>query len=292
MPQSNGAGTADQQSSGAAAGLAGNIAAAAIAGVAQPSLFNAVDCLRIRWQASTERTTGVLQFARRVVLREGLWRGLWRPGLVANVLAVSTSQGARMGFYPVARDALAPGDGPKAPAAMAAAGLLCGSAAYLATAPLWLLKTRAQAAAELDGRAPLLLRRDLVPRRLWKGASALVVRGGCITCGQMLGYDFCKSRLKHRGVADGPLLHLVASTSAALAATILAAPADALQTRYQASRTSGSVWDCARDMARRGGPAVFFRGCAAQYARLVGTFALGTTIYEQARAALGLGFLD
>lgn len=274
--------------------IGGNVAAAAVAGVAQPSMFNALDCLRIRWQAATTSRATTWGFAAEVIAREGLWRGLWRPGLGANILAVSSSQGLRMGFYPYFRDALAPAAASRPPWAMACAGLVTGAVAYLVTAPLWLLKTRAQAAAELDGRAPLLWRPDMVPSGaagLWRGASALVVRGGLITSGQLLGYDFTKSRLKARGAPDGPPLHLLASTAAALSAAALAAPADALQTRYQTT-SRGSVWACARAMATEGGPRVFFRGSSAQFARLVPTFALGATIYEQARGALGLGFLD
>ena len=118
-----------------------------------------------------------------------------------------------------------------------------------------------------------------------------------MTAGQMLGYDATKTLLKSRDVRDSPVLHVVAATVAALTAATLAAPADALQTRYQSSLGTGaasteSVHECARRMLLREGPRVFFRGWTAQFIRLVGTFTLGTTVYEQTRRLLGLGFLD
>eukprot|EP00439_Symbiodinium_sp_Y106_P013653 s4192_g1.t4 len=127
-----------------------NTLAAAMAGWVQPAIFNPADCLRIRWQVSVGETT-FAKFSAELLRKEGLWQGLWRPGLPFNMCAVAVSQGLRMGLYPTARDALQtllPSDGQKSSAAMIGAGLMSGSFAYFTGAPLWLVKTRMQAAVQ------------------------------------------------------------------------------------------------------------------------------------------------
>ena len=45
-------------------------------------------------------------FTREIIRVEGVWRGLWRPGLVTNMCACSISVGTRLGLYPLLRDAI------------------------------------------------------------------------------------------------------------------------------------------------------------------------------------------
>lgn len=45
-------------------------------------------------------------FTLQIVKAEGLWRGLWLPGLLANMGAVGLSQGLRIGLYPAVRDGI------------------------------------------------------------------------------------------------------------------------------------------------------------------------------------------
>jgi len=56
------------------------------------AVFNPLDCLRIRWQvAETDLRFSV--YARRLIVQEGLVRGLWRPGLVANIAGSAVCRG-------------------------------------------------------------------------------------------------------------------------------------------------------------------------------------------------------
>ena len=73
---------------GAGAGAAHvgrNIAAAAIAGCVQPLIFNPLDVLRIRFQvAGPSAPASTIAFARSIIVREGLLKGLYLVGLEWN----------------------------------------------------------------------------------------------------------------------------------------------------------------------------------------------------------------
>ncbi|CAE7316082.1 Mitochondrial brown fat uncoupling protein 1 [Symbiodinium microadriaticum] len=271
-----------------------NTLAAAMAGWVQPAIFNPVDCLRIRWQVSVDETT-FAKFTAELLRKEGLWQGLWRPGLPFNMCAVAVSQGLRMGLYPTARDALQtllPSDGQKSSAAMIGAGLMSGSFAYFTGAPLWLVKTRMQAAVQFaaDGASTAV---QIYPVHLsdyWRGCSPLILRGALLTAGQMFGYDGTKTAGRRLGYKDGPVLHVAAATSAGFCAASFSAPADALMTEYQSS-SDGGLLRSAGNMLRKRGPAAFVRGWTANFCRLAPTFTVGSVIYEQMRLLLGLGYM-
>jgi len=289
---------------GAAQPIAKNVAAAGIAGAIQISIFNPLDALRIRWQVSavdmlrTDRTLSMRSFCAHIVRDEGWWRGLHSVGLVPNIIGVSASQGLRMGCYPAVRDTvLAPGA--VDPVRMAFAGLVSGSLGYLSSAPLWLMKTRMQASAQLKTTPSW-------PHSLggfWLGCGPLVVRGALLSAGQMSGYDGTKKMLLLRQMlADGPILHVLSATAAALCAATLSAPADVVQTRLQSlgqsqrggmsTQQTTSVSECVAAVVQERGVLGFFRGWTVNVARLAPTFIIGTTIYEQARRVMGLGYMD
>jgi len=277
--------------------LAYNTAAASVAGAIQITIFNPLDCLRIRWQASTGTAAAkqmtFASFAQSIVREEGWWRGLHSVGLGLNQLAVGLSQGLRIGLYPTVRDAiLVPGT--LNPTAMAVAGLISGSLAYVIATPLWLLKTRTQVAAQL--KIPVKWPRSV--RGYWIGCSPLVMRGALLTAGQMAGYDATKKTCTHHALLhDGPVLHAAAAIVAGLCASSLSAPADVVWTRLQSSglgSASGEaigVVGCVTAIAREGGPGAFYAGWTANVLRLAPTFVVGSAIYEQARCFLGLGYM-
>ena len=309
--------------------LASNCASAGIAGFIQPLIFNPLDCLRIRWQvASTDARCSTLgQFAAGILRREGLMRGFILPGQPWNCIAVSLSQGLRLGLYPSVRDALASssggGGGGMRPDLMALAGFLSGSLAYFVIAPLWLLKTRAQAAPQL-GDALQPLPSSLIPG-YWVGCTPLVLRGALITAGWTSGYESTKRLLRER-TGEGPLLHCCAGTCAGIGAATLSAPADVLQTRMQSHKGGGggggagggagggggggggrggkggkgantphtppspAVLSSARAIWAADGVSGFFRGWSVSVMRLVPTVIFGSLIYEQSRRLLGLGY--
>ncbi|KAL1511072.1 hypothetical protein AB1Y20_005895 [Prymnesium parvum] len=264
-----------------------NIGAAAAAGACQISLFNPLDCLRIRWQVSQPaHAASISSFALAIIRDEGWWRGLHRPGLLANVAAVSISQGFRMGLYPFVRDALQP-RGAARPELMLLSGVISGSIAYTLAAPLYLVKVRSQADVQL--KRPFEWPASV--RALWVGSTPLVLRGALLTAGQMAGYDGVKKlSSRHELLADGPVLHVVAATIAGVCAATFSSPADVIQTRMQ-SHGSRSIWSTATNIHGSSGMIGFFCGWSANVVRLVPTFVVGSTIYEQCRVAVGLGFM-
>ena len=234
-------------------------------------LFNPLDCLRIRWQVvSSSGGSGpalsLRAYVSRVIASEGLWRGLWTPGVGSNALGAFVSRGIGMGCYPAVRDALCgvqAGDSPaerarrKSAVPMFLSGLLSGGIGYGISTPAWLVKSRLQAGMESSAGAPFRngmegLRAVLTGSDgLWgayRGAGALVVRGGLMNAGNTLGYDFTKTLWRRSATAEqggegeGALLHVFSSVVAALLSSTFAVPADVVLTRYQAAAEMGRAY--------------------------------------------------
>ena len=130
-------------------------------------------------------------FTKSLLRDEGLWQGLWRPGLPTNMCAVAVSQGLRMGLYPSVRVARgrseATGIGCQGPLARGERWLHHAgrrphrwalwrgldfeswrhgvrSWAYFVGAPFWLVKTRQQATRQFLAQQMPGLRIYPVPR--------------------------------------------------------------------------------------------------------------------------------
>ncbi|GAB5367323.1 hypothetical protein AAMO2058_001220500 [Amorphochlora amoebiformis] len=301
--------------------FARNLAAGTFCGSIVVMTFNPLDCLRIRWQVTNQRQyKSITHFSHTILQKEGLIQGLWKPGLIVNGLAASVSVGTRMGIYPFLRDGMIAKlqHQTKHPGVMWFAGLLPGMFGYWVSTPLWQIKTRIQAEAGIvdslgvlttgirKGHPPTIrsLSHGLVTiyntqglGGLYRGAVPLMIRGGMMSSGQFLGYDFTKTQMKGHGwMKDGPMLHALASTTAAFLSTTFAAPFDIIMTRYQAAPTLGihykSVLHCAATMARSEGLTVFYRGWSVFFSRVAPVFTCLMPFYEQVRVVLGLGYLN
>eukprot|EP00747_Dinoflagellata_sp_TGD_P223294 gnl/TRDRNA2_/TRDRNA2_94893_c0_seq2.p1 gnl/TRDRNA2_/TRDRNA2_94893_c0~~gnl/TRDRNA2_/TRDRNA2_94893_c0_seq2.p1 ORF type:complete len:292 (+),score=22.18 gnl/TRDRNA2_/TRDRNA2_94893_c0_seq2:30-905(+) len=288
-----------------------NLVLASATGAITMSITNPLDALRIRWQllprgvdgfASTQasRPSSLLVFARQVVATEGLWSGLWSRGLVPNCAACACSVGVRLGFYPFIRDALlassATTSTEKRPGAMLAAGLISGATGYGAAAPLFLAKTRLQAAGGAKGGALSELReviRIYGLAGLWRGAHLLVARGAVLSASQTAAYDgtktFCVSK---NLLVDGPLLHGVASAVASVSLTTAVIPFDVVLTRYQTSPESGGIASCALGILKDEGPTGLLRGWSALLVRMGPSSFITFIVYEQLRRLAGLRYFS
>ena len=184
--------------------VAAGLGAAGFAGGLSVAIMNPLDTLKVRYQVSTE-PGGMRGFAGQIVRQEGLWRGLWLPGVNANFWGIGVSSVGRVGCYPYVRDGLlqAVGATEKNAGVMFVAGLLAGAVGYLVSSPVYQVKTLAQAEAGLLengvfatgaslGKAPRYaslvqglgtLKRD---GHLWRGAGALVVRGALLSAGMQV----------------------------------------------------------------------------------------------------------
>ena len=289
--------------------VAAGLGAAGFAGGLSVAIMNPLDTLKVRYQVSTE-PGGMRGFAGQIVRQEGLWRGLWVPGVGANFGAICVSSVGRVGCYPYVRDGLLNAVGlEKNAGVMFVAGLLAGAVGYLVSSPVYQVKTLAQAEAGLlengvfatgasVGQAPRYaslvqglgtLKRD---GHLWRGAGALVVRGALLSAGMQVGYDGFKTWAKRRKMLeDGPVLHGLAACAGGVGAGVCATPADVVMTRYQASSEYRSAFGAAADILRKDGVLAFYRGFTPFVVRLGPVFLISLPLTEQIRRLAGLGYL-
>ena len=203
--------------------VAAGLGAAGFAGGLSVAIMNPLDTLKVRYQVATD--PGAMRgFAGQILRREGLWRGLWLPGVGANFGAICVSSVGRVGCYPYVRDGLLNAVGlEKNAGVMFVAGLLAGAVGYLVSSPVYQVKTLAQAEAGLlengvfatgasVGKAPRYaslvqglgtLKRD---GHLWRGAGALVVRGALLSAGmQVRRPRLLRSLPRHRRDVASPI---------------------------------------------------------------------------------------
>jgi hypothetical protein len=285
--------------------LALNMAASGIVGSSCVGLLNPLDTVRIRFQSSTTTLPGGIRaFARNIILKEGVWRGLWLPGLGANMTAICLSTGFRLGMYPTIRDQITSsfGQTEKNALIMWLSGLIPGFFTYGAITPLYLVKTHMQVSAA-PGR-PLIYKNTLHGlytlgkqgglKQLYRGAPSLMGRGGMLSSGQTLGYDMTKTTLKNNDLMeDGPVLHVLASVSSAAGATLFGMPCDYLFTRYTTSKVPyRNLWDCCRTLVREDGVFQFYKGSTVFFSRCAPIFLLYFPLFEQVRRMLGMEYMS
>jgi len=91
--------------------------------------------------------SGMVKFGREIIKTEGLWKGLWQPGQVANALGIGIGAVGRVGLYPFVRDAMLTScgytDGQKPYSIMLGSGFLAGAIGYVAAQPVYQVKTLA-----------------------------------------------------------------------------------------------------------------------------------------------------
>ena len=205
-----------------------NVGASCFAGAAVIGLTNPLDCLKQRWQVARTALPS-FAFVKEIVATEGLFRGLWRPGLVTNCLACTISVGTRIGLYPSLRDKLTVMTSEPTRTSMFISGLAGGALGYIVAAPLFFATRVAHAEAGLvvdgmlvtgaaAGRAPTaadtgglgMLRHLWVttaqPFGLWTGAGMLVARGALMSSTQLATYDSTKRSLQAAGRRFAPSL--------------------------------------------------------------------------------------
>lgn len=254
-----------------------NILAGTLTGMTTICLTSPFDTLRCRWQVlSAADSQPLLRIARSIIAQEGLWAGLWRPGLPPNIVAMGVAVGGRNGFYPSVRDGLGwceslvrgRDDGKKVGATgMFVGGLLSGMLSYFVASPLLQVKTQMQAEAGQVGPQGLYLSgaktgqaptyngavhalRTIMSdgaasggaigavRGLWRGSGIIVGRGAVLSASQLMAYDKTKTVLREH-VGEGPVLHCVASQVAAAFCTTCSMPLDVVLTVYQSAHSLG-----------------------------------------------------
>lgn len=249
-----------------------NLMASAATGATIMTFTNPLDTLRCRWQVTGLPGQTLTRFVHQIVSVEGLWSGLWRPGLPPNVAAMAFAIGGRNGFYPAMREGIGlvvGSDQKVGPRGMFVAGLMAGMTGYFFASPLLQIKTQMQVEAGQLSTEGLYLtgaRVGLPPTysntfhafrclvtdgisqggllgsltSLWRGAGVIVGRGAAISASQLCAYDYSKTFFKAQGyLGDGPILHVVASQIAAVCCTTFSMPFDIVLTVYTSAQTLG-----------------------------------------------------
>ena len=292
--------------------------AAGVSGGLAVAVMNPLDTLKVRYQVSAS-SVAMRPFALEIVAAEGLWGGLYAPGILANFLGIGISSMGRVGCYPYVRDAMldAAGASEKNAPVMFLAGLLAGGVGYFASSPVYQVKTLAQAEAGAIGADGVLTSgasKGEVPRfhgrslaaglaalgadgALLRGSGALMARGALLSAGMQLGYDGCKTASKRYGFMDeGFALHAAASTAGAFGGCLCSTPADVVMTRFQAAGMGGanpygSSLACAAAILKADGPLAFYRGFTPFFVRLAPVFVVSLPLTEQIRKLAGLGYM-
>lgn len=209
------------------------------------------------------------------------------------------SAGIRIGGYPLARD-LVIGNREKNPLHMFVAGFAVGALGFSLANPMFKTKLIIQSEYHKSGKMQSTFKTliDIYKKEsltgLFKGSSVLIVRGALLNSGNQLGYDYTKTLCrKHNLLKDGPILHVLASGSAAFLAVTFCTPADFILTRFQASRGKyKNISHCVKDIYSNNRPTVFFTGWTLLFIRLGPLFLINMPLYEQCRRMLGLSYLN
>ena len=179
--------------------------AAGVAAAIADGIYNPTTVLMVRGQLSP--TLSTWQLARRAVEQEGVFRGLWKPGLSSICLRALTYSGFRVGMYPTTRDFI-PGDGFSAKLSAGCATGAVGAALFM---PAEVARVRTVAAhgrgpcATMVGVIATTLREESVAS-LWRGATLFAVRCGTFSGVQLAVYETTKRRCLSADMVEGPKL--------------------------------------------------------------------------------------
>jgi len=278
--------------------LAGGLANALTSG-----LLNPLDVVKTRMQADADRQS-LKVVLRDAVSRQGVWAGLYRPGLAASAMREMASSGPRAGMYVPVRDyamQLTNADGDSLGVKMLAA-MVCGVVGSLIANPIDVAKVRLMASRDLTGSSTISTMRSMVSDEgfssLYKGLKPSTLRAAAISMGELGTYDAVKTFLRSRyGKEDreGPALHIASSLVTGVVAAFVAAPFDLLKTRAMiaTSSTEGerSLLELASGLAKNHGWGVFLRGVVPSYLRLGPHALICFPLFELLRSKLGLGYI-
>lgn len=202
--------------------MARQVLAAGAGSALTDSIFNPLECVKVRMQISSNTGGGSVgqqqqyrslgQTLRRILAEEGLWL-LWTPGLPATWLRGLTYTGFRVGMYPTIKAALplrtdggGAGGGSSGLLGKVVAGATSGVIGAVLFTPTDVVRIRLQGDAGAlgadgvlrtglrAGRRPryrntahafgAIAREEGVLRGLWRGASSNIARASLLSGGQ------------------------------------------------------------------------------------------------------------
>mmetsp|Transcript_3016 Transcript_3016/g.4733 ORF Transcript_3016/g.4733 Transcript_3016/m.4733 type:complete len:331 (-) Transcript_3016:109-1101(-) len=301
-----------------------------LANAVPSTLLNWSDVCKVRLQTQPPQNkmyTSLMHCISRVLAEEGFYcsggrGGLLFPGIFPSISREFGYSSFRLGLYPYAKSFWGGKQGTDLQhlgiCAKLAAGLTTGALGSALANPMDLIKIRMQAeAGKVDkngfystglheGRQPtyrhtrhalgVIIKQEGIGG-LYTGASTTILRAGFLAAGQLATYDHSKNGFKDAGlIKEGPVLHVVCSILSAVSATIFSQPFDTIKSRFMSDTTK--VWGgmyrsplhCVTLTLKHEGPAGFYKGTGATFARLCPHFILALPLWEQLRLLFGLGY--
>jgi len=268
-----------------------DLAISACAGGFLSSLLTTpLDVVKTRHQAAASLASGPNPLSRAVLIarHEGvaaLWSGL-RPAFAITI----PSTVIYMSAYERIKDSLATTS--LAPWAPLLSGGLSRTISGVVTAPLELIRTRAQATSSplkggLHGAMTttlLLARREGAPA-LWRGTSASLSRDVPFSMLYWCLYESLKSHAT-RHVEPTPTVSMAAASVAAGLAAIPTTPLDVAKTRMQVLETPPSLAQVLQQLYRHEGLAGLFAGAVPRVTKVAPSCAIIVGAYELGKVQL------
>lgn len=246
---------------------------AGLACVVADSLFNPLEVIKTRKQLFADPSLTSFGIARRAIEKEGLFVGLWQPGLLATWMRGMSYTGFRIGCYPRVRDWVSSQLGGDSLLTRILAGALTGSIGSCLFAPIDVVRIRMQSTTPYSSTFAgfgQVVRDGGGIRALWRGASPSVLRASLLSGSQLASYDTSKRHLRSfqffidENGQERIHLHLIASLISGFCGQTVAMPADAARTLIMArgSLHAGQhpLQVLQRAYRQEGGLRVFYRG--------------------------------
>lgn len=237
--------------------------------------------VQVRQQASAAARIGPVRQALTIIRLEGLttlWSGL-RPALgitvPATVIYMSAYEKLREGISVMASAKWA------TPAVPMVAGGLARVLSGVATAPLELLRTRAQAGPAGPGGDIVALARREGPMALWRGLSASLARDVPFSCLYWVMYEQLKVCLQ---MEPTPAVSMIAAGAAAAIAAVPTTPFDVVKTRAQVLEAPPpSLSRALYELYLREGSRALFAGVVPRVIKMAPSCAIIVGVYEMGK---------
>lgn len=253
--------------------------------------------VRLQMQLVGQRgpLTGMGHIFTQMLKNEGfraLYLGL-TPALTRSVLY----GGLRLGLYEPSKYVCEMAFGSTNILLKIVAGGFAGSIATALTNPTEVLKVRLQMNSSSKEGTISQMRKIAAEEGItafWKGVGPAMARAASLTASQLATYDESKRALtRWTSLEEGFSLHLMSSTVAGVASTLVTAPIDMIKTRLMLQRESSgrnykNGFHCAYQVMRTEGPFALYKGGFTIFARLGPQTTITFILCEKLRELSGL----